>query len=351
MDTSGRNNDAGHRGRWPQCREPKANAVLIKILSAALLSSPMFGQAPASTTLTVDLQNLVEYQEDISDPSKFATNPAVTPAVTYKNFGVATLIGDIVAVNGQPAKGTYVGRSRSIVASPAPAPGGAIADVTRTALREHVFEFLQSDGTPVGTLMSVGFSGGPPPPSTPTAERGNWAIVGGTGAFLGARGQISGTGGTGRAASMAEDPSQRRTNGGTAFRFIVHVIPMAAPQVAITAGGPAIVHSSDFSLVTASKPAAAGEILSLFATGLGPTNPYIEPGQPFPSSPLAVANSPIAISMNGETAQILAAVGYPGSTDGWQVNFRVPPDAGKGTLNLQLSAAWIAGAPVSIPVQ
>lgn len=150
---------------------------------------------------------------------------------------------------------------------------------------------------------------------------------------------------------MSEDPSYRRINGGTAVQFIVHVIPMAAPQVAITAGGPAIVHSSDFSLVTASKPAAAGEILSLFATGLGPTNPYIEPGQPFPSNPLAVANSPIAISMNGEAAEILAAVGYPGATDGWQVNFRVPPDAGKGTLNLQLSAAWISGTSVGIAVQ
>ena len=144
--------------------EQKANLIVIEILSAALICSPMFAQAPASTTLTVDLQNLVEYQQDISDTSQFATNPAVTPAVTFKNFGVVTLIGDIVAVNGQPAKGTYVGRSRSIVASPTPTPGGAIADVTRTALREHVFEFLQSDGTPVGTLMSVGFSGGPPTP-------------------------------------------------------------------------------------------------------------------------------------------------------------------------------------------
>ena len=41
-------------------------------------------------------------------------------------------------------------------------------------------------------------------------------------------------------------------------RFVVHLIPMSAPQIAITPGGPAVTHSSDFSLVTASKPAAAG---------------------------------------------------------------------------------------------
>ena len=71
----------------------------------------------------------------------------------------------------------------------------------------------------------------------------------------------------------------------------------------------------------------------------------------FQSSPLVVANSPIAIPMDGEAAEILAAVGYAGATDGWQVNFRVPPDAGKGMLNLQLSAAWISGTSVAIAVQ
>src|SRR5260370_6423187 len=104
-----------------------------------------------------------------------------------------------------------------------------------------------SDSTPVGTIVSLGCSGGPAPPGTPSAERGNWAIVGGTGAFLGARGQVSGAGaafGVGRAASMAEDPANRRTNGGGTSRFILHVIPMSVPQIAITANGAAVNHSS-----------------------------------------------------------------------------------------------------------
>ncbi|MDQ2900946.1 MAG: hypothetical protein M3Y07_14280 [Acidobacteriota bacterium] len=32
-------------------------------------------------------------------------------------------------------------------------------------------------------------------------------------------------------------------------------------------------HSSDFTLVTASKPAMSGDVLSIFAKGLGPTRP------------------------------------------------------------------------------
>src|SRR5574337_1612411 len=43
----------------------------------------------------------------------------------------------------------------------------------------------------------------------------------------------------------------------------------------------------------ADTPAAAGEVLSLFARGLGPVKPGVDPGQPFPSSPLATVNSPV----------------------------------------------------------
>ena len=72
---------------------------------------------------------------------------------------------------------------------------------------------------------------------------------------------------------MAEDPSHRRINGGLPARFFLHIIAMATPEVIVTTDGPAVTHSTDFTLVSPSKPAAAGEILSLFATGLGPVVP------------------------------------------------------------------------------
>jgi uncharacterized protein (TIGR03437 family) len=126
---------------------------------------------------------------------------------------------------------------------------------------------------------------------------------------------------------------------------------MVVPQIVVNASGPAVVHSNDFSLVTASKPASAGELLTLFATGLGPVNAGIDPGQPFPSTPVASVNSPVDVKVNGTTAEVVAAVGYPGATDGYQVNFRLPSGVAKGTATIQLSAAWIVGTPVSIPVQ
>ena len=77
----------------------------------------------------------------------------------------------------------------------------------------------------------------------------------------------------------------------------------------------------------------------------------VDPGQPFPSSPAAAVNSPVDVTVNGKPAEVLAAVGFPGAVDGYQVNFRVPSDRAKVVATIQVSAAWIAGTAVSIPVQ
>lgn len=311
-------------------------------------------QMPPSTVLAIDVNNYVEYQDDIADLSKYATSPNVTPGAPPKNFFAATALADIVAVNGQPARGTFVQRSRAVGTSPNPTGSlgaDAIADITRLALREQIFEIQQMDGTPVGTIVGLGFSGGPLPPGAPLAAiRGNWAIMGGTGAFLGVRGQEEVGQNTARAASMAEDPVNRRINGGGIARYFLHVIPMETPEIARTANGPAVSHSSDFSLVTTSRPAAPGEVLSLFATGLGPTVPGVDPGQPFPATPPTV-NSPVQVMVNGVSAEVLGAVGLPGAVDGYQVNFRLPPETPRGLASVQVTAAWIAGTAVSITVQ
>jgi uncharacterized protein (TIGR03437 family) len=149
---------------------------------------------------------------------------------------------------------------------------------------------------------------------------------------------------------MTEDPASRRLNGGNPSRYILHIIPMAAPQVVTTVNGPAITHSSDFALVNASKPAAAGEILPLFATGSGPVRGVVT-GQPFPSNPAAAVNFPVQVIVNGNPAEVIGAVAYPGSVDGYQVNFRLPADIAKGSATIQVSAAWIPSGSVMIPVQ
>ena len=311
-------------------------------------------QVGPATVLEIELENRVQYFGDSSDVSKLATDPNVTTPVPSRNFVPIVIIADIMAVNGQPAKGTSIFHIRQINLRTAPNAGESIADVVRNNVVDIRFEVLKSDGAPVGTIMASGLGGGVGPPGAPSKVRvGNVAIVGGTGAFLGARGQV-GQGETivpDRNASMTEDPANRRRGGGGRVRYVLHLIPLFRPEVVIIANGPAVVHSNDFTPVTASSPARPGEILSLIATGLGPTRPSVDPGVPFPSSPPALVNSAVVVRVNGAPVDVEYAGGYPGTTDVYQVNFQLPADTRSGAVTLRLEAAWVSGPEVTIAVQ
>lgn len=336
----------------------RGKTALAMALCAAACSQFSSAQVAPPVILQIDLTNNVLYFQDTSDISKYATEPNVTPPTAIpRNFYRVEGIADIVAVNGQPVKGAYANAAAAFVLRTAPTPGQAISDTVRQAVSVTTFELLKSDSTSIGTIVASGLFAGDAPPGSPTAAAGgNFVITGGTGAFLGARGQMSAAPAppgvlTQRNASITEDPANRRRNGGGTLRWVAHLIPMSVPQIVMVPAGPAVTHSSDFSLVTAAKPATQGEILSLFATGLGPVIPRVDPGQPFPASPLAVVNSPVEVIVNGKAAEVLSAVGYPGAVDAYQVNFRVPSDTAKGPASIQVTAAWISGVPVSIPVQ
>jgi len=114
--------------------------------------------------------------------------------------------------------------------------------------------------------------------------------------------------------------------------------------------GPLVLHSNDFSQVTAAHPAQPAEVLTIVATGLGPTNPGGDPGQPFTVTPLALVNSPVAATLNGSPAAVLYAGGYPGTTATYQLNLKLPASAQAGLATLQIMSAWQLSAPVQISV-
>ena len=319
----------------------------------AIAAERAWAQAPQFVTLTIEYANGVVYGDIVGDPLKFATSP--TPldlsASAPKNFVSFLAIGDIASVNGVPVKGAIVDRGRTMMLSSAPNPGQAIADLGRGALVDIILEIRQTDGTAIGTIMTSGFTGGAAPPGAPAGVFLNMAVTGGTGAFLGARGYMTSPNLSFRLASMQEDPSSRRANGGSRGIFTVYLMPLLWPQIVSTPNGPAILHASDFSPVTAAKPAKSGEDLTLYATGLGPTRPALEPGKVFSANPLQVANSPIEVTVGGQPAEVLYAGGYPGTTDGFQVNFRMPSGLTPGMSSLQLTSAFIPGGVVSISIQ
>jgi len=323
----------------------------------AVFSQPGLAQVPPASVLRIDTVNAVGYAEDTADVSKFATDPNVTTAATTRNFNRVVALADIQAVNGQRVMGVHTRAATMIFLNTAPTPGQAIADVVRATSATISFEILKSDGTPIGTIMASGFGSGalPPPGSPSNVAANNYAITGGTGAFLGARGQVGSEApppgvAAQRATSMTEDPANRRRNGGGTQRWVVHLIPMFAPQIVTLASGPAVFHA-DFSPVTAAKPAKAGEVLIVQASGLGPTVPGVDPGQPFPTDSLSQVNSPLDVAVNGRPAEVINSIGWPGLVDTYRIDFRAPGGTTAGMASIQITAAWISGAPVSIPVQ
>jgi hypothetical protein len=328
---------------------------LQTIASFLLLASGALAQHPVGTLLTIVTEHVTAYRRDVSDYSLLATQTGPTTVTNARNFYEIILMGDIVSVNGRPAKGTQTVMVTIMTMGPNPAPGQAIADVTRTARAERNFDILTEDGRPIGSIRTSGMVAGPPPPGATQEIKGAaFVVVGGTGAFLGARGYSGGIGGDlvpARAASMSEDPANRRLFGGGTEVHKIYVLPFFQPEILTVGGGPAIVHASDFSLVTVGKPARPGETLTLFASGVGPTRPGVEPGQPFPADSLQPVNSPVEVLVNGMPGEVLYAGGYPGAVDRYQVNFRAPDGLLSGSASVQVTSAWIGGSTVQIPFQ
>ena len=324
--------------------------AVFAAVACAVACRQGWAQAPEFAVLDVEWENSVAYYDDVAETSRLVTSPGPT-ATTVRNFMQLVVIADIVSVNGKPARGSLVFATRLIQAVPNPSPGQAIGDLGRFSMGDFHMEILQSDGVPVGSIMSTGFGGGPAPPGLPTGVS-NFAVIGGSGAFLGVRGTLHYPPGTpaNRNASMQEDPAMRRTHGGTRGHIIATLIPTFRPAIVSTASGPAVFHS-DFSPVTSTRPARPGETLIVRANGLGPTRPGLPAGTPFPESPLQEVNSPVEVKVNGNVAEVLNKIGWPGTTDTYRVDIRVPDGTAPGMATVQLTAAFIPGREVSLPVQ
>lgn len=308
---------------------------MIILTLATLLATTAFGQTPSPVVLVVDVDNAVQYRSDTADPAKRGAEPGSTTASAPRAFTDVLFIGDIVAVNGKPAKGLWTSRQYLMNFSPTPAAGFAVADVTRGTIAECKWEFLDADGRFVGAIADAGLA--------------PHAVVGGAGAFYGAQGQMAG--GTSpnprpiRVASMSEDPANRRINGGGTNRIIFHLLPLYRPGIQ------AVLHA-DFSPVSPAAPVRRGETLIIRASGLGPLIPGTTPPgvDPFPTN-LEEVNAPLDVTINGVVAKVVNKVGWPQETNSYRVDVQVPDGLTPGNGVLQITAAWITGEPYQIQIR
>ena len=126
--------------------------VVATVLCALACSQPGLAQVVPSTTLQVDVENFVVYTYDVTDQSKFATDQSkTTSSLGLQQGGLRTFtpfigLADIVAVNGFPAKGTWLTRGIVLNLQTNPLPGQAVADTIRTNMTEQVFEICREMG-------------------------------------------------------------------------------------------------------------------------------------------------------------------------------------------------------------
>lgn len=313
----------------------------LMMTAAALLA-----QTPRVALLEIEIDKTVSYRLDISDPAKLATaGTIVAPPIANRGFLGFIGLGDIVAVNGKPAKGLWANRGEILNPAPNPASTMAMANVPSGNHTLCAVDLFTADGVWVGKLSDRGLAGNP----------STHPVLGGSGAFLGAVGEHgwATTVTPMRTASVSEDPSLRQSLGGGKIVARYYLIPKQWPEVEVTADGPAVFHSADWSPVTAAKPARAGETLVVRAKGLGPTRPDLIPAgyKPFGQDPAEEVNSPVEASIGGKAAEVLNKIGWPGAYDLYRVDVRVPSGVAPGMATLQLTAAWITGPEVRIPVQ
>ena len=90
------------------------------------------------------------------------------------------------------------------------------------------------------------------------------------------------------------------------------------------------VHGADFSPVNASHPASAGELLSVYATGLGPVTIRVSDGEPTPPGTLSSTAEAVHATLNGVPLEVQFAGLAPGLAGVYQVNVKLPETVASG---------------------
>jgi len=62
-------------------------------------------------------------------------------------------------------------------------------------------------------------------------------------------------------------------------------------------------------------------------------------------------NSPVDVTVDGIAAEVINKIGWPGETDTYRLDIRVPSGTAPGPASIQITAAWIQGPAVTVPVR
>jgi hypothetical protein len=136
--------------------------------SLALCAAFAEGQASPGSILNIDLTNATMYFRGYCTGTDQGQSPSKLTRAYVMPFTTGLGIADIVAVNGQPVKGTAIEIIRAGNITSTFTPGKIIGDITSSpAASSWNLTFLNPDATVIGTILIDGNAGGSPPPGAP----------------------------------------------------------------------------------------------------------------------------------------------------------------------------------------
>ena len=121
--------------------------------------------------------------------------------------------------------------------------------------------------------------------------------------------------------------------------------------------GQGVIMDARYRLVDSANPAKAGDVVQIFATGLGATIPPVLTGQPAPAQPpFALVATPVDVRIGGLAAKVEYAGLCPGFVGLYQVNAQIPAGVPAGltpvsSVSLVIVQGGVSSNTVTIAVR
>ncbi|OFV96604.1 MAG: hypothetical protein A3H28_16190 [Acidobacteria bacterium RIFCSPLOWO2_02_FULL_61_28] len=140
-------------------------------------------------------------------------------------------------------------------------------------------------------------------------------------------------------------------NGVLSAPITLTLLPAAPGIFTFDGSNGAILHGSDFRPAGPSSPAARGETVILYASGLGPVSPSVGTGQAAPSAPLSNTLVTPIVTVGGVNAIVIFSGLAPGFVGLYQLNIVVPFNVVPGILDVIIQTGGLSSNVVKLAVQ
>jgi uncharacterized protein (TIGR03437 family) len=122
------------------------------------------------------------------------------------------------------------------------------------------------------------------------------------------------------------------------------------PGLASFPDGTVIAQDINYQLINAQNPAHAGDVITLYLTGMGATTPAVPTGMVSPATPLAVTTVQPQVTIDGVAGEVSFSGLTPGAVGLYQINVRIPAGARTGDLPLVVSQNGVMSNTAMVPV-